>query len=321
MERQVMAIFKKILFDPIVFVVLDTHPAISPKKILNAAKDDLAEAMRKGDVQYHDGVFSGTFRARTSRALREMGAVFDQRSKTYKINPANVPSEVKTSAALYAMKAKETNAAIARKLDDVQASLDTILARSEVNAQSLVGRVVKDFHDVARKIEIPVNMSEDSKRRMATEYSQNMNLWIKKWCEEEIQELRGKVEQNAEGGYRFDRLIGAIQSRYSVSKSKAQFLARQETSLFVSKFREEHFGDAGITRYRWRTSHDERVRPAPWVKGKARLDNHRILDGKIFYYSSPPVVDMASGRRANPGQDYNCRCVDEPVLEPVHATA
>jgi len=320
MERQVMAIFRQVLFEPIADVIRETHPAMSNKQIFNAAKDDLVEALRRGDIQYHDGMFVGKFRARTSKALRDLGATFDERSKAFKLSPAKVPPDVKSAAAGYTMKAQATNKAITRKLDDVQQNLNTILQRSKVRAKPLVDRVVADFHDVARKIEIPAQLSPTTKDTLADDYSNNMELWIQKWCEEEITELRGKVEDNALEGYRFDNLIAGIQNRYSVSQSKAKFLARQETSLFVSKYREARFKEGGVTRYRWHTSHDERVRPAPWVKGKARLDNHRILDGKIFYYDDPPVVDMGTGRRANPGQDFNCRCVDEPILEPVHTT-
>lgn len=319
-ERQVMAIFRKILFQPIADVIRDTHPAMSDKKIFNAAKDDLAEALRTGEIQYTDGVFSGKFRAKTSKALRDIGATFDSRTKTFTLPVAKVPPDVKANAAVYSMKAKETNQAIVRTLDDVQENINTLLERSQVKADGLVDRVVADFNDVARKIEIPVNLSEGSKQRMADQYTDNMDLWIKKFVEEEIQELRGKVEDNALEGYRFDKLVAVIQNRYSVSQNKAKFLARQETALFVSKFRKERFTESGVKRYKWSTSHDERVRPAPWVKGKARLDNHRILDGKIFFYDDPPVVDMATGRRANPGEDFNCRCVDIPILDPVHVS-
>lgn len=317
MERQVMAIFKSVLFDPIVSVIQAKHPTYPTGRILNT-NDALAEAMRVGQIQYDDGVFSGQFSAKTSRALRALGATFDQRSKTFKLNPALVPTDVKSNAAAYLMQAEATNRAIQRRLDEVQDNLDHLLDVKQVKSKGLVDRVVSDFHSVAKKIEIPMNLSDAARDRLAAGYTENMKLWIKKWCEEEITELRDRVEANAVEGYRFDNLVAQIQGRFSVSQSKAKFLARQETALFVSKFRKERFSESGVTRYKWSTSHDERVRPAPWVKGRARLDNHRILDGKIFSYDNPPVVDVGTGRRANPGEDYNCRCVDIPILESAH---
>ena len=56
--------------------------------------------------------------------------------------------------------------------------------------------------------------------------------------------------------------------------------------------------EAGVTEYIWQTAGDERVRP-----------NHRSKDGKKFKWSNPPADT------GHPGQDYQCRCVAEPVLD------
>jgi SPP1 gp7 family putative phage head morphogenesis protein len=53
----------------------------------------------------------------------------------------------------------------------------------------------------------------------------------------------------------------------------------------------------------WSTSHDRRVR-----------DSHKELNGRVFTWDNPPIVDPARGRRAHPGQDYGCRCVAVPVM-------
>lgn len=43
--------------------------------------------------------------------------------------------------------------------------------------------------------------------------------------------------------------------------------------------------------------------------------DHRRLNGKIFSWNAPPIVDMRTGRRGHPGDDYQCRCVAIPVFE------
>lgn len=60
---------------------------------------------------------------------------------------------------------------------------------------------------------------------------------------------------------------------------------------------------AGVTEYIWRTRRDWRVRP-----------DHQDLDDTIQDWAHPPVVDMRTGRRAHPGEDFLCRCVAIPVL-------
>ena len=52
---------------------------------------------------------------------------------------------------------------------------------------------------------------------------------------------------------------------------------------------------AGYGRYIWTTRRDDRVRP-----------DHARLEGGIFRWDDPPVVDLRSGRRRHPGEDYQC---------------
>ncbi|MFA5380138.1 MAG: minor capsid protein, partial [Dehalococcoidia bacterium] len=81
-------------------------------------------------------------------------------------------------------------------------------------------------------------------------------------------------------------------------------LARQETSLFFSKFSMNRASSAGVRRYKWSTSHDGRVR-----------ERHKELNGTIHSVDDPPVVDLKTGRRAHPGCDFGCRCAAIWVLE------
>jgi SPP1 gp7 family putative phage head morphogenesis protein len=59
---------------------------------------------------------------------------------------------------------------------------------------------------------------------------------------------------------------------------------------------------SGIKRYIWRTQRDGRVRPM-----------HAALDGATQRWSKPPII-RSDGTRGNPGDDYNCRCWAEPVV-------
>lgn len=95
-----------------------------------------------------------------------------------------------------------------------------------------------------------------------------------------------------------------IQEAYNVTKSHARFIARDQMAKLNAQITKQQQTDAGITEYVWRTVGDARVR-----------DSHRHLNGKRFKYSDPPVVDAKTGRRANPGEDYQCRCVALPVFD------
>lgn len=310
-ERQLMKAFYSLLFLPIFDVLEDKNPQILPAKraalreIKNATEDALRQALRTGAVQYIKGEFSGKFSAAIVKGLRAIGGKLNKTKGTYTLDEAKVPAWVKAEAAVYQSSARLAHEAVRAKLDEIQVSLSRITG--DIDASKTVDRVNEGFEESAGKaLEIMPELTDAAKAALAKDYSINMDLWIQKWCEETIQELRETVEDNAMEGYRFDSLIAGIRGRYGVSMSKAKFLARQETGLFMSKYRQGRFKDAGITRYIWDTAGDGRVR-----------EDHKHLDGKIFAYANPPIVDASTGRRANPGQDYNCRCVDRPILDRV----
>lgn len=62
--------------------------------------------------------------------------------------------------------------------------------------------------------------------------------------------------------------------------------------------------EGGFQYYVWTTKKDSKVRP-----------DHARLEGRICNWNDPPVVDLRSGRRRHPGEDYNCRCVAAPLKE------
>lgn len=304
-ERQLKRIFWKIVYEPIVETIADFNvTAAAELELRNATVSALSQAIQFGRIQYQDGIFSGEFSASTSSALRALGAAFDKRARVYRLDASRVPASIKGDAALYQHAAKAAHAALSQKLTEMEKQLDDAVNIHTVDPTRTLQSVEKRFEKVGRNLEVMPTLSTLSVENLSKSYTSNMKLYIKDWSHGEIQHLRSTVKENAEAGYRFDTLASHIKDRYDVSASKAKFLARQETALFMSKYREERFSEAGVTKYRWSTSRDERVR-----------DSHKHLDGKTFSYKVPPVVDLGTGRRGNPGSDFGCRCVDMPVLE------
>lgn len=103
-------------------------------------------------------------------------------------------------------------------------------------------------------------------------------------------------------GRRVEDLAKEIQDRFSVTKSKASLLARDQTLTLNSSIARNRQQNAGITEYVWTTSGDERVR-----------DTHAELDGTVQRWNDPPETSE-DGRRNHPGEDFQCRCTAFPVL-------
>ena len=110
------------------------------------------------------------------------------------------------------------------------------------------------------------------------------------------------VLKNTRQGIRAEGLVEIIQKQFGVSERKALFLAKQETSLLMSKYRETRYKEVGLNEYIWSTSQDSRVRP-----------DHRKLNRKSFSFDSPPVVNE-KGDKKNPGEDFGCRCVPKAII-------
>lgn len=275
----------------------------------NAKDTPLIKALLSRKVEYSDGYFYGSFNAAISKELRAMGARFNKLRKAYKLELGQVPTNVLLAISQGSQIAKD-------QLRKVQDFLRAVEGRklSTLKLKPLFDKTFENldrqFHTTTKKVsgkdlEIPIR--EELKEKLAEAYTENLDLYIQKWHDEQVLRLRSVVAKNVEKGYRSENLIQSIQQEQGVSYNKAKFLARQETSLMVSKYRQIRYEEIGVRKYQWSTSHDERVRP-----------DHKALQGRIFRFDEPPITDRATGARNNPGEDFNCRCVAIPVLSTVN---
>lgn len=131
---------------------------------------------------------------------------------------------------------------------------------------------------------------------------ENVDL-IRNMADRYVDEVEELVDDALVNGRRVESLARDIEERTSVSASRARLIARDQTLKANAQLSQARMREVGVTSYRWSTSKDERVR-----------EGHAKLEGRTFRFADPPVVDP-SGRRANPGQDFQCRCVAIPVLD------
>jgi SPP1 gp7 family putative phage head morphogenesis protein len=100
-------------------------------------------------------------------------------------------------------------------------------------------------------------------------------------------------------------MIETLIGNHNLSQERAEFLAREEARLFSVKLKQIRYEDAGVTQYRWCC-----------VKGTSKhpvRHSHSVLNGKIFEWSNPPIVNE-KGERKHPGEDEGCRCTAVPVV-------
>lgn len=108
---------------------------------------------------------------------------------------------------------------------------------------------------------------------------------------------------------RADEIAKEIMRTGEVTKSRANLIARTEVARAASGLIEARSTHIGSEAYIWRTSMDSDVRN----KDGNPVGSHRLLEGKIIRWDSPPIAST-NGVRAHAGQIYNCRCWPEPIL-------
>lgn len=110
-------------------------------------------------------------------------------------------------------------------------------------------------------------------------------------------DVRAVVSDPRNFGLRVEQVKAKLVERGNVAESRAELIARDQTLKLNGQIAQQRMARAGITKYTWSTSGDERVRP-----------EHAALEGQVFSWDSPPPP-------GHPGQDFQCRCVAVPVVE------
>lgn len=269
---------------------------------LTNSNDPVADAIRAGKVVFADGLFRGSFNAAISKRFKQLGAKYSIMKKAWIFDV--IPAELQIAIADFSSR-------IHALLNKLIFTLDSAQVEKYVKAQNLsarydktVGRMDDAFKKTVESITIAPVLTATAKQLIAKEWATNLELYIVDWTKANILKLRQQVLAHTFTGQRAEPLARMIQKNYQVSRDKAKFLARQETSLLMSKMRESRYKDIGSTKYKWIGADDERERP-----------DHKLLNNKIFSWDSPPVTNRETGARNHPGEDFGCRCVAVPIIE------
>jgi uncharacterized protein with gpF-like domain len=120
-------------------------------------------------------------------------------------------------------------------------------------------------------------------------------------------------------------------------ETRAELIARDQTTKLYGNLAEKRQAGAGITRYIYRTMEDERVRGDPSGKYPNSKPSHACMDGKVCQWDDPTVyadtieaadkgkwksrknIEKGPGVELHPGQDYQCRCYADPDFSTIFA--
>lgn len=144
-------------------------------------------------------------------------------------------------------------------------------------------------------VDLPTN-DAGLQTKLADFTARNVAL-IKSVPAEYFADIERVVLEGVREGRRHEQIAKDLTERHSVAESHARLIARDQVGKFHGELNRARQQAAGITRYIWRTSRDNRVR-----------EEHEERDGEAFEWSSPP-------EDGHPGHAINCRCNADPDVE------
>ena len=149
------------------------------------------------------------------------------------------------------------------------------------------------------------------------------NVALIKSVKDEYKENIGKLlRENVMNGERPSNIVTQIKDIGNVTKSRAKFIARDQTAKANADITQLRAESLGSKTYIWSSTNDERSRP-----------DHDAMDGKLCQWSDPSTYSdddgktwkkrsaiggrhAAGDRRSglHPGRDFQCRCVSLPIV-------
>lgn len=310
LKAEIVRILKTTFFDPLAAQLELTRDNAAPTKTA------LLRKIESGDIQYMGDGFIGKFDAQASKQLREMGATFNKSQRKWVIGRQRLTTPLKR-AVTKQIADRETLAKRARE----------VLARVDTSAKQMIANLSFDAFALGNEQEIDAKLrasmadalavqpqlTDDQKKQLRAEYTENVKLSIAGFVDDEVKRFRKSLLPEIQAGVGRGALTEYVQKRLKVGITRAQFIARQETALFTSKQKQLQYQDVGIETYRWKAIGGKRG------DGRTR-DEHRQAHGKIFFWDQSKnknPVRNGDGQPVHPGQDFGCRCQAVPIVDSI----
>ena len=208
-----------------------------------------------------------------------------------------------------------------RKVPVVDVSVDI----SEIDIADTDFQKIDEYHQLTKEerknIEVPkLNLDEvviDKRaKKIAEDYTYNMDYWVKNWKAKEITTMRRDVLDMVQSGARTETIKKYFQTRWGIAERKAEFLARNESGIASSVLKATHYQDMGCTHFKWLRSTSKEKRELHLEYAKETNNKYGIGGTNIFAFDNPPIIDERTGQRGLPQETYNCLPADARIISP-----
>ena len=280
-----------------------------PLKAKNAEEDAVTEALLKGSIVYEQNGFKALdrFTSAQSKILKKWGAVWDKWNKVWKLPYSKLPENVLVAIAANRNLTQQKIEFIQKYLQELQNNWESIVETMTFHNEvwTILDDAGNEIKRTVRRVNVlEPELTDEQKEELSKTYTNNLNFYIQKFGDERIPLMRERVQEIVLNGGRFTEVEKMLNREFNTWGNKAKFLAQNETNIMLAEYKKVTYKSMGFDKFIWRTITDGRER-----------ELHRHLNGRVFRYDDPPIIDLKTGQTGLPGETYNCRCSAIPYTE------
>ena len=180
-------------------------------------------------------------------------------------------------------------------------------------AESMVGRATKAsgtaLHASLQKLSGGMSLQSSVMDKALLQVAkasitENVSL-IKSIASEYLQQVEGSVMRSITTGNGLQDLVPALSKYEGMTERRATNIALDQTRKVYNNVNKGRMQALGLSKFQWHHSGG----------GAHPREDHVKMDGQIYSFDDPPVIDERAGERGIPGQAPNCRCTMSPVFD------
>ena len=143
------------------------------------------------------------------------------------------------------------------------------------------------------------------KQAVSAAIAENVTL-IKSIETQHHTQIEGAVMRSLQpGGRGLADVTEALKKYEGITDRRRNVIAKDQVRKIQASISIERAKSAGIKKFKWLHSRG----------GSEPRPDHVAMNGNVYSYDDPPVIDRRTGERGFPGQAINCRCQMVPVIE------
>lgn len=180
--------------------------------------------------------------------------------------------------------------------DKIRVKLYEIVDRKAPGLVDATGKAVSKHNATEMKRVVGIDPRVDfGTANQLDQFRKNNVALIKSIADDQLDRVGEVLGTNY--GLRVEDLAELLEDEFSATKSRANLIARDQTSRLNGQLTKTRQESAGIDEYIWSCSQDERVR-----------ETHLANEGKRFRWDTPPPIT------GHPSDDIQCRCTAFPLI-------